>query len=102
MERVPFQKWIVLLLFEPVGRARTLLVPRGHVTRDRFVQRFCLGAFESDNFLRHLDYSFVSAAVASSSSASPRSSLVQPKRGDTDCRTRGASFLFSSCGWHWK
>jgi len=58
MERVPFQKWIVLLLFEAIRRARTLLVPRGHVTRDWFVQRFCLGAFESDNFLRHLDLFF--------------------------------------------
>ena len=101
MERVPFQKWIVLLLFEPVGRARTLLVPRGHVTRDWFVQRFCLGAFESDNFLRHLDYSFVSAGVASSSSASPRSSSVKPKREVTDWRTREALFCFSSCDWHW-
>src|SRR6266571_6569165 len=100
MERVPFQKWIVLLLFEPVGRARTLLVPRGHVTRDRFVQRFCLGAFESDNFLRHLDSSFVSAGVAFSSSASPRSSSVKPKSEVTDWRTREALFCFSSWVWH--
>src|SRR5947208_15612178 len=101
MERVPFQKWIVLLLFEPVGRARTLLVPRGHVTRDRFVQRFCLGAFQNDNFLRHLDYSFASAGAASSSSPSPPSSSVKPKSAVTDCRTSEALFCFSCCFWHW-
>jgi hypothetical protein len=68
MERMPFQKRIVLLLLEPIGRARTFLVPRAHVTRDWFAQRFCLGAFENDYFLRHLDYSFASAGAASSSS----------------------------------
>src|SRR6266702_3669660 len=101
MERVPFQKWIVLLLFEPIRRARTFLVPRAHVTRDWFTQRFCLGAFESDNFLRHLDYSFASAGAASSSSPSPPSSSVKPKSEVTDCRTREALFCFSSCDWHW-
>src|SRR5438874_3961836 len=101
MERVPFEKRIVLLLFEPIRSPRAFLVPRGHVTRDWFAQRFCLGAFESDNFLRHSDYSFVSAGAASSSSASPRSSSVKPNSEVTDWRTREALFCFSSCDWHW-
>src|SRR6266480_6305996 len=101
MERVSFQKWIVLLLFEPIRSAWAFLVPRGHVTRDWFVQRLCFGAFESNDFLRHLDYSFVSAGAASSSSASPRSSSVKPNREVTDWRTREALFCFSSCDWHW-
>src|SRR5437762_8357653 len=79
MERTPLEKRIVFLLFEAIRRARTFLVPRGHVTRDWFVQRFCLGAFQNDNFLRHLDYSFASAGAASSSSPSPPSSSVKPK-----------------------
>src|SRR5438094_6327097 len=101
MEGAPFQKWIVLLLFKAIRSPRAFLVPRGHVTRDWFAQRFCLGAFESDNFLRHSDYSFVSAGAASSSSASPRSSSVKPNSEVTDWRTREALFCFSSCDWHW-
>src|SRR5207248_5412215 len=101
MERAPFQKWIVLLLFKTSRSPRAFLVPRGHETRDRFAQRFCLGAFESDNFLRHLDYSFVLAGAASSSLASPRSSSVKAKSVVTDWRTREALACFSSCDWHW-
>ena len=58
MEGAPFQKWIVLLLFKAIRSPRAFLVPRGHVTRDWFAQRFCLGAFESDNFLRHFGLFF--------------------------------------------
>src|SRR5947208_15466357 len=101
MERVPAQKWIVLLFFEPIWRAQTFLVSRGHVTRSRFTERLCFGAFKNDDLLRHSDYSFTSAAgAASSSSASPPSSSVRPQRDVTDCRTRGALFCFSSCHWH--
>ncbi len=53
VKRMPFYKRVVFLFLEAIGRARTFLVPRGRVTRDWFAQRFCLGAFESDNFLRH-------------------------------------------------
>src|SRR5438046_10137391 len=101
MEGAPFQKWIVLLLFKAIRSPRAFLVPRSHVTRDWFVQRFCLGAFENDNFLRHLDYSFASAGAASSSSPSPPSSSVKPKSEVTDCRTRDALLGFSSWDWHW-
>src|SRR5712691_5522610 len=78
----------------------TLLVSRRHVTRDRFAERLCFGALESDDFLRHDDYSLFSAGAASSSSASPPSSSVKPKSEVTDCRTREALFCFSSCDWH--
>src|ERR1700693_5384551 len=100
MKRVFPQKWIVFLFLEPVRRARTLFVPRGHVTRSRFAQRFRFGALEGDNFLSHVRYSFDSGAgVASDSSASPSppSSSVKPKSDVTDCRTRDCLFCFSSC-----
>jgi hypothetical protein len=102
MESMPLQEWIVFLFLEPIGRARALLVSRGHVTRRRLAERFRLGAFQSNNFLGHFFcYSFASAgATASSSSASPPSSSVSPKSDVTDCRTREALFCFSSCDWH--
>ena len=53
VQGVPLQEWIVFFLFKTVRRARAFLVPRAHVARDRFAERFRLGAFESDNFLRH-------------------------------------------------
>jgi hypothetical protein len=53
MESMPLQEWIVFLLLEPIGRARAFLVSRGHVTRRRLAERFRLGAFQSNNFLRH-------------------------------------------------
>src|SRR5438132_5691276 len=101
MKRVLSQKRIVFLFLEPVRRARTFLVPRRHVARDRFAERFRFGAFENDNFLCHRCYSLDSAAgAASSSSPSPPSSSVKPKSDVTDCRTREALFCFSSCDWH--
>jgi hypothetical protein len=54
VQSVPLKKRIVFLFLEPVGRARTFLVSRRHVTRDRLAERFRLGAFERNNFLRHL------------------------------------------------
>src|SRR4051812_24125248 len=53
VKRMLLQKGIVFFLLQPVRRLRALLVPRAHVTRSRFAERLCLGAFESDNFLRH-------------------------------------------------
>src|SRR3989475_2968869 len=101
MKRVLSQKRIVFLFLEPVRRARAFFIPLGHVTRNRFAERFRFGAFESDNFLCHRRYSFDSAAgAASSSSPSPPSSSVKPKSEVTDCRTREALFCFSSCDWH--
>src|SRR6267143_495579 len=88
MKRVFPQERIVFLFLEPIRRARTFLFPRGHVTRDRFVERFRFGAFAGDNCLGHVRYSFDSGAgVASDSSASPSpSSSVKPKSDVTDCR----------------
>ncbi len=53
MKRVFSQKRIVFLFLKPVRRARTFLVPRRHVTRDRFSESLGLGALEGNNFLRH-------------------------------------------------
>src|SRR5256885_16398794 len=100
MKRVLPQEGIVFLLLEPALGARTFLIPRGHVTRNRFSQGFGFSAFESDNFLRHVRYSFDSGAgVASVSSASPSppSSSVNPKSEVTDWRTRDCLLCFSSC-----
>jgi hypothetical protein len=96
MKRVPLQERIVFFLFEPIGRARTFLVPRSHVARERGASRFRFGAFQRDNFLSHFCYSFASAVV-SSSSLSRASSSVNPKSDVTDCRTREALLCFSSC-----
>src|SRR5256885_11240231 len=98
MKRVLAQKRIVFLFLEPVRRARAFLVARGHVTRNRFAERFRFGAFEGDNFLGHRNYSLDSAAgAASSSSPSPPSSSVKPTSEVTDWRTRDILFCFSSC-----
>src|SRR5437870_5670556 len=88
MKRVFPQKRIVFLFLEPVRRLRAFFVPRGHVTRDRFAERFRFGALKDDNFLRHVHYSFDSGAgAASDSSASPSpSSSVKPKSEVTDWR----------------
>src|SRR5262249_38606975 len=100
MKRVFPHMRIVFLFLEPVRRARTFLVPRGHVARDRLSQSFRFGAFEGDDFLRHVRYSFDSGwGVASDSSASPSppSSSVNPKSEVTDWRTRDCLLCFSSC-----
>src|SRR5260370_4515185 len=98
MKRVLSKKRIVFRFLEPVRRAGTFLVPKRHVTRNRFAKRFRFGAFENDDFLCHRCYSLDSAAgAASSSSPSPPSSSVRPKSEVTDCRTREALFCFSSC-----
>src|SRR5882724_4205095 len=68
MESMPLQEWIVFLFLEPIGCARPFLVSRGHVTRRRLVERFRLGAFQSNNFLRYLFYSFASVGATASSS----------------------------------
>ena len=60
VKSVSAQKWIVFLLLQSIRGARTFLVSRAHIARDRLTQRFGLGAFEGDNFLRHGDYSFAS------------------------------------------
>src|SRR5437667_7491207 len=96
MKRVALQERIVFFLFEPVWRARTFLIPRSHIARDRSASRLRLGAFQCDNFLGHFCYSFASAVV-SSSSLSRASSSVNPKSDVTDCRTREALLCFSSC-----
>src|SRR6266446_10306771 len=36
VQSVSSQKWIVFLFLEPIRRARTFFVPRGHVARRRF------------------------------------------------------------------
>ncbi len=51
---MPFQKRIVFLLLQAIWRARTFFVSRGHISRRWFAERFRFGAFERDNFLRHL------------------------------------------------
>ena len=78
------QKWIVFLFLEPVWRARAFFVSRRHVTRDGLTESFRLGAFESNNFLRHSRQSFASVGVTSSSSVSPPSSSVKPNKEVTD------------------
>src|SRR5260370_37023342 len=97
---MPLQKWIVFLFVEPVGRARTFLVPCSHIARRRFTKRFRLGALKRDNFLRHFCYSFTSAGAVSSSSASPPSSSVSPKSDVTDWLTRKALLCFPRCDCH--
>src|SRR5437667_12621442 len=84
VQRVSPQKRIVFLFLEAIRRARTFFVSRGHVARDGFAQRFSLGAFKSDNFLRHSCYSLTSVGAASSSSVSPPSSSVNPNNEVTD------------------
>src|SRR2546430_9585358 len=94
MKGVLPQKRIVFLFLEPVRRLRALLVSLGHVTRNRFAERFRFGAFEGDNFLGHRRYSFASCAGVASSSPSPSlsSSSVKPKSDVTDWRTRDILF----------
>jgi hypothetical protein len=53
MKGMFFQKRIVFFLFQPVWCARALLVPGRQVARGRFTQRFRLGAFQGNDFLRH-------------------------------------------------
>src|SRR5437899_10240993 len=53
MKGMFFQKRVVFFLFQPVRRARALLVSCRHVTRNRFTQGFSLSAFQCDNLLRH-------------------------------------------------
>src|SRR5438067_12789568 len=71
VKRVFPQKRIVFLFLEPVRRLRALFVPLGHVTRNRFTERFGFGEFEGDNCLGQLRYSSESGAdLAFRSSAS--------------------------------
>ena len=53
VKSVSAQKWIVFLLLQSIRGARTFLISRAHIARDRLTQRFGLRAFEGDNFLRH-------------------------------------------------
>src|SRR5690242_13370836 len=99
VEGVPFHKRIVFLLLEPLRSPRAFLVARRHITRDRRARRFRFSTLESDDFLRHSNYSLVSTTV-SSSSPSRASSSVNPKSEVTDWRTREALLCFSSCDWH--
>jgi hypothetical protein len=50
---MPLQEWIVFLFLEPIRRARTFFVSRGHVTRRRLAERLGFGAFQGNNFMRH-------------------------------------------------
>ncbi len=84
VQRVSPQKRIVFLFLQAVRRARTFFISRGHVTRGGFAQSFRLGAFKSDNFLRHSCYSLTSVGAASSSSVSPPSSSVNPNNEVTE------------------
>jgi hypothetical protein len=53
MERVLSQKGIVFFLFQSIGRARAFFVSLSRVTRNRFAERLCLGAFERNDLLGH-------------------------------------------------
>src|SRR5688572_26962732 len=53
MKSMPLQERIVFLFLEAIRRARALLVPGAHVTRNRLAERLGFGAFESDDFLGH-------------------------------------------------
>src|SRR6266404_5063642 len=95
VESPPFQERIVFFLFQSIGRARALLIPRTHIARDRLAQRLGLGAFESNDLLRHR-YSFSATGAGSSSSVSGASSSVKPNSDVTDCRTRDCLLCFSN------
>ena len=53
MEGPPSQERVVLFLFQPAGRIRTLFVTRSYITRNRFPFRFCLSALESNDVSWH-------------------------------------------------
>ncbi len=53
MKGMASQERIVFFLFQPVRSARTFLIARRHVARGRLTERFRLGAFKRDDFLRH-------------------------------------------------
>src|SRR5579862_2093729 len=99
VQGVPPQIGIILLLFEPVGGVRALLVARGHVARNGFARGCRFRAFQGYDVAGHSVYSFVSAGV-SSSSDSPASSSVSPKSEVTGCRVRVSFLCFSSWDWH--
>lgn len=84
VQRVSPQKRIVFLFLQAVRGAWTFFISRGHVTRGGFAQSFRLGAFKSDDFLRHSYYSLTSVGVTSSSSVSPPSSSVNPNNEVTE------------------
>src|ERR1044072_8686004 len=52
VKRVLAQMRIVFLFLESALGARTFLVPRGHVTRNRRAERLPLGGLEGGNFPR--------------------------------------------------
>ncbi len=53
VECVPLEERIIFFLLQPIRRAQTFFVARGHVARDRRAGSLRLCAFQSDYFLRH-------------------------------------------------
>ena len=100
VKRVALQVRVVLLLFEPVRRVGALLVARRDVARDGFAFGFRLGAFQDDEIAGHGAYSLLLSVAGSSSSVSPGSSSVRPKREVTGTRARLTLPCFSICDWH--
>ena len=94
MQGAAAQERIVFLFLQAAGCVGAFFVTRADVTGDRLTFRFRFRALESDNVPWHDGYSFESVMV-SSSSPSPPSSSVKPKREVTGCRTRKAFFCFS-------
>jgi hypothetical protein len=94
MQGAAAQERIVFLFLQAAGGVGAFFVTRADVTGDRLTFRLRFRALESDNVPWHDDYSFESVIV-SSSSPSPPSSSVKPKREVTGCRTRKAFFCFS-------
>jgi hypothetical protein len=94
MQRAAAQERIVFLFLQAAGRVGAFFVTRADVTGDGLTCRFRFCALESNDVPWHDDYSFESVMV-SSSSPSPPSSSVKPKREVTGWRTRKAFFCFS-------
>ena len=88
------KKRVIFLLLQAAWRIRAFFVTRRDVTGDRLAFCSCFCAFERNDVPWHDGYSFESVMV-SSSSPSPPSSSVKPKREVTGCRTRKAFFCFS-------
>ena len=79
MQRTAAQKRIVFLFLKAAGCVGAFLVTRTDVAGNRLAFRFRFRALESNDFPWHDGYSFESVIV-SSSSPSPPSSSVNPKR----------------------
>ena len=95
MKRMALQIWVVFFLLQPRRGIRALLIARRYITRDWFSFGFRLGAFDDDKIAGHECYSFGSETV-SSSSVSPGSSSVKPKREVTGTRARDTLPNFST------